>query len=207
MTWVGTLALRIALDVLHPCTYLWVEKTKLKPAQAAKLTWSQALVTRGWWELMLSNLILNETVTGLMKWLGPAWFVLMPFLTLFMPYIGVNHAFMMIGSTTNRWAAESSPGHRAKKRGLLAFLRRVWYILHESPWAYPYDIWLMIWHILHHVCVCCYYCCCCCCCGCARWCVWFLSCFLFWSINLYISNHFKPDAPVEWPVSEFSLTL
>lgn len=92
----------IALDVLHPCTYLWVEKTKLKPAQAAKLTWSQALVTRGWWELMISNLILNETVTGLMKWLGPAWFVLMPFLTLFMPYIGVNQAFMMIGSTTNR---------------------------------------------------------------------------------------------------------
>ena len=96
------MSVRIALDVLHPCTYLWVEKTKLKPAQAAKLTWSQALVTRGWWELMLSNLILNETVTGLMKWLGPAWFVLMPFLTLFMPYIGVNQAFMMIGSTTNR---------------------------------------------------------------------------------------------------------
>jgi hypothetical protein len=86
--------------------------------------------------------------------------VLMPFLTLFMPYIGVNQAFMMIGSTTNRWAAESSPGHRAKKRGLLAFLRRVWYILHESPWAYPYDIWLMIWHILHHVCVCCCWCVC-----------------------------------------------
>ena len=41
-----------------------------------------------------------------MKWLGPAWFVLMPFLTLFMPYIGVNQAFMMIGSTTNRWEAE-----------------------------------------------------------------------------------------------------
>ena len=41
-------------------------------------------------------------VTGVMKWLGPAWFVLMPFLTLVMPYIGVNQAFMIIGSTTNR---------------------------------------------------------------------------------------------------------
>lgn len=97
---------RIALDVLHPCTYLWVEKSKLKPDKAAKLTWSQALVNGGWWALQFNNLILNETVTGLMKWLGPAWFVLMPFLTLFMPYIGVNQAFMMIGSTTNRWEAE-----------------------------------------------------------------------------------------------------
>ena len=98
---------RIALDVLHPCTYLWVEKSKLKPEKAAKLTWSQALVNGGWWALQFNNLILNETVTGLMKWLGPAWFVLMPFLTLFMPYIGVNQAFMMIGSTTNRWEAEA----------------------------------------------------------------------------------------------------
>ena len=68
----------IALDVVHPCTYLWVEKAKIKPAQAAKLTWSQALTTQGWWFLMLDNLILNETVTGIFKWLGPAWFVLMP---------------------------------------------------------------------------------------------------------------------------------
>lgn len=92
----------IALDVLHPCTYLWVGRTKMTKEKAAKLTWSQAVVTRGWWELMLQRLILNPTVTGVFKWLGPAWFVLMPFLVLFMPYIGVNQAFMMIGSTTNR---------------------------------------------------------------------------------------------------------
>jgi len=92
----------IALDVLHPCTYLWVGRTKMTSEKASKLTWSQALVTSGWWELMIGRLILNEAVTGIMKWLGPAWFVLMPFLTLFMPYIGVNQAFMMIGSTTNR---------------------------------------------------------------------------------------------------------
>ena len=30
---------------------------------------------------------------------GPAWFVCMPLLTLVMPYIGVNQAFMMIGAT------------------------------------------------------------------------------------------------------------
>mmetsp|Transcript_37158 Transcript_37158/g.85865 ORF Transcript_37158/g.85865 Transcript_37158/m.85865 type:complete len:1482 (+) Transcript_37158:59-4504(+) len=87
----------IALDVLHPCTYLWVGRTTMTKEKSAKLTWSQALVTRGWWELMIGNLILNETVTGIMKWLGPAWFVCMPLLTLVMPYIGVNQAFMMIG--------------------------------------------------------------------------------------------------------------
>ena len=48
------------------------------------------------------NKLRESQVTGVMKWLGPAWFVLMPFLTLVMPYIGVNQAFMMIGSTTNR---------------------------------------------------------------------------------------------------------
>ena len=39
----------IALDVLHPCTYLWVGRTKMTKEKSAKLTWSQALVTRGWW--------------------------------------------------------------------------------------------------------------------------------------------------------------
>ena len=40
----------IALDVLHPCTYLWVGRTKMTKEKASQLTWSQALVTRGWWE-------------------------------------------------------------------------------------------------------------------------------------------------------------
>lgn len=53
-------------DVLHPCTYLWVGRTKMTPEKAAQLTWSQALVTRGWWEIMIGRLILNQTVTGRM---------------------------------------------------------------------------------------------------------------------------------------------
>jgi len=92
----------IALDVLHPCTYLWVGQTKMTPEKSASLSWSEALTTRGWWERRIHNLILNESITGLFKWLGPAWFVLNPALTLVMPYIGVNQAFMMVGSATNR---------------------------------------------------------------------------------------------------------
>eukprot|EP00931_Biecheleriopsis_adriatica_P087894 TRINITY_DN622_c0_g1_i3.p1 TRINITY_DN622_c0_g1~~TRINITY_DN622_c0_g1_i3.p1 ORF type:complete len:1537 (-),score=270.87 TRINITY_DN622_c0_g1_i3:83-4609(-) len=92
----------IALDVLHPCTYLWVDKTKLPKEKTDKMTWTQALTTKGWYFSMLDRAVLNETTTGLVKWLGPAWFVAMPFLVLVLPYIGVNQAFMMIGSTTNR---------------------------------------------------------------------------------------------------------
>jgi len=92
----------IALDVLHPCVYLWVGQTKTTDAMVKEMTWGQAMSTRGFWERKVHNLILNQSVTGLFKWLGPAWFVLMPFLTLVMPYIGVNQAFMMVASTTNR---------------------------------------------------------------------------------------------------------
>jgi len=92
----------VALDVLHPCVYLWVGQTKTTDAMVKEMTWGQAMTTRGFWERKLHNLILNQSVTGLFKWLGPSWFVLMPFLTLVMPYIGVNQAFMMVGSTTNR---------------------------------------------------------------------------------------------------------
>eukprot|EP00933_Yihiella_yeosuensis_P073087 TRINITY_DN8165_c0_g5_i1.p1 TRINITY_DN8165_c0_g5~~TRINITY_DN8165_c0_g5_i1.p1 ORF type:complete len:1495 (-),score=312.76 TRINITY_DN8165_c0_g5_i1:139-4623(-) len=92
----------IALDVLHPCTYLWVGQTKMTKEEANKMTWMQALRSRGWWERRIYALVLNQGVTGLFKWLGPVWFVAMPFLTLVMPYIGVNQAFMMLGSTTQR---------------------------------------------------------------------------------------------------------
>lgn len=97
-----TIVTLIALDVLHPCTYLWVGETKMTREEAAKMTWLQALRNRGWWERRFYSLILNETVTGLFKWLGPAYFVAFPFLILVMPYIGVNQAFMMLGSTTAR---------------------------------------------------------------------------------------------------------
>eukprot|EP00439_Symbiodinium_sp_Y106_P022362 s6013_g2.t1 len=82
----------IALDVLHPCAYLWVGETKMTPAKANSLSWYQALTTWEWWERLIHDLILNELVTGVLKWLGPAWMIAMPLLTLLMPYIGVNQA-------------------------------------------------------------------------------------------------------------------
>ena len=35
----------------------------MTPEKAAQLTWSQALVSRGWWEVMIGRLILNQTAT------------------------------------------------------------------------------------------------------------------------------------------------
>ncbi|CAE8632723.1 unnamed protein product [Polarella glacialis] len=86
----------IALDVLHPCTYLWVGQTKMTQEEAKKMTWGQALTSRGWWERRIYALILNQFLTGLLKWLGPAWFVAMPFATLFMPYIGPDLEFVFL---------------------------------------------------------------------------------------------------------------
>ncbi|CAE7339192.1 unnamed protein product [Symbiodinium sp. CCMP2456] len=92
----------IALDVLHPCAYLWVGETKMTPAKANSLSWYQALTTWEWWERLIHDLVLNELVTGVLKWLGPAWMIAMPLLTLLMPYIGVNQAFMLVATVQNR---------------------------------------------------------------------------------------------------------
>jgi len=92
----------IALDVLHPCAYLWVGETTMTPELANSMSWYQAFTTLGWWELLLHDLILNDFVTGFLKWLGPAWMIAMPLLTLVLPYLGVNQAFMLVATVHNR---------------------------------------------------------------------------------------------------------
>lgn len=92
----------IALDVLHPCAYLWVGETTMTPELANAMSWYQAFTTLGWWELLLHDLILNDFVTGFLKWLGPAWMIAMPLLTLVLPYLGVNQAFMLVATVHNR---------------------------------------------------------------------------------------------------------
>ncbi|CAJ1350502.1 unnamed protein product [Effrenium voratum] len=92
----------IALDVLHPCAYLWVGETKMTRDLASSLSWYQAFTSSGWWELFLHDLILNECVSGVLKWLGPAWMIAMPLLTLLLPYLGVNQAFMLVATVHNR---------------------------------------------------------------------------------------------------------
>ncbi|CAJ1428447.1 unnamed protein product, partial [Effrenium voratum] len=91
----------IALDVLHPCTYLFVGQTKHMSDQKAKqLTWSQACFSTSWWSRAISRMVLNQTLASMIKWIGPACFVALTLLSLVMPYMGVNVAFMMLLGTS-----------------------------------------------------------------------------------------------------------
>eukprot|EP00931_Biecheleriopsis_adriatica_P072213 TRINITY_DN4627_c0_g1_i1.p1 TRINITY_DN4627_c0_g1~~TRINITY_DN4627_c0_g1_i1.p1 ORF type:complete len:1494 (-),score=283.41 TRINITY_DN4627_c0_g1_i1:57-4538(-) len=91
----------IALDVLHPCAYLWVGQSKMTKEQAKQLSWCKAIFTPAWWERCLYRLVLNQTLSGFIKWLGPACFVALPFIIFVLPYMGVNLAFIMCMGTSN----------------------------------------------------------------------------------------------------------
>lgn len=91
----------IALDVLHPCAYLWVGQVKMTDQQASSLTWCQALTSGAWWERSIRSLVLNSALGGCIKWLGPACFISLPFVIFVLPFMGVNLAFMMLTGTTN----------------------------------------------------------------------------------------------------------
>lgn len=91
----------IALDVLHPCAYLWLGQQKLSREEAAKMSWGTAITSPRWWERCIYRIVLNQACSGFIKWLGPACFLALPFLILVMPYMGVNLAFMMLTGTTN----------------------------------------------------------------------------------------------------------
>lgn len=51
----------IALDVLHPCAYLWVGQSKqMSSEKAHKLSWLQAIVSPSWWTRVIAKLVLNK---------------------------------------------------------------------------------------------------------------------------------------------------
>jgi len=92
----------IGLDVLHPCAYLWVGDSKLTNEEAQKMTWRQALTSSKWWKRRIYNAVLNDTLTGILKYVGPAYFLLLPVTCLTTTYFGVNGAFMMVAATQQR---------------------------------------------------------------------------------------------------------
>jgi len=92
----------VALDVLHPCAYLWVGTTKMTAEKAKLLSWYAALTSKGWWAYSIQSFILNATLSGCFKYLGPLSMLALPLLTLIMPYVGVNQAFMMVATISNR---------------------------------------------------------------------------------------------------------
>lgn len=91
----------IALDVLHPCAYLWVGQSKhMSSEKAHRLSWLQACVSPSWWSRLIYKLVLNKTLATIVKWLGPTCFLVLTILCLVMPYMGINLAFMMLLGTS-----------------------------------------------------------------------------------------------------------
>ena len=59
-----------------PCTFLWFSSQDV-PVKSLRDAFFQRFVAE---------------VSGVLKWLGPAWMIAMPLLTLLLPYLGVNQA-------------------------------------------------------------------------------------------------------------------
>lgn len=106
-----------ALDVLHPCTYLWLDKcpeewqkveAKKKQERKDKVQASglgteissfdcSFLLMRCWWGKIVHDLILkNALLRFILKYLGLAQQVVLPFMAFFNPYLGVASALFSL---------------------------------------------------------------------------------------------------------------
>eukprot|EP00438_Fugacium_kawagutii_P030426 Skav216211 [mRNA] locus=scaffold238:203381:220573:- [translate_table: standard] len=73
----------IALDVLHPCAYLWVGQSKqMSSEKAHRMSWLQACCSPSWWSRLIYKSVLNKTLATIVKWLGPTCFVVLTLLSL-----------------------------------------------------------------------------------------------------------------------------
>merc|ERR1712066_552877 len=57
----------IAMDVLHPCVYLWTIGPQLAEEEVRKMTWTQALMSTARWKRLLTMVVLNETSTNIFR--------------------------------------------------------------------------------------------------------------------------------------------
>eukprot|EP00913_Durusdinium_trenchii_P028706 g26922.t1 len=91
----------IALDVLHPCAYLWVGQSKhMSSEKAQRLSWLQACVSTAW------------TLSTIVKWIGPLCFLVLTLLSLVMPYMGLE----LGGRRCRFFMARLFLGRRAHRR-------------------------------------------------------------------------------------------
>mmetsp|Transcript_19326 Transcript_19326/g.55405 ORF Transcript_19326/g.55405 Transcript_19326/m.55405 type:complete len:206 (+) Transcript_19326:1-618(+) len=86
----------IAMDVLHPCVYLWTLGKQFSSAELKKMSCLQKLTSRIWWKTLLATIILNETLTNMFKLVAPLYTLGLPFLVYFNAVFGVNGGFMLV---------------------------------------------------------------------------------------------------------------
>merc|ERR1712113_749596 len=86
----------ISLDVLHPCAFLWLGNVEMKHEMISKMTWIQCFCTGKWWAYRLKGFILNTTFTGILKYVAPTYFIMLPVLAFSSSYFGVSGAYLLV---------------------------------------------------------------------------------------------------------------
>jgi len=85
----------IALDVLHPCVFLWLGGVSLTEEEKG-MPCLQCLTSARWWQVQVKNAIMTDMLTGLLKYLAPIYFFILPILALFSSYFGLTGAYMLV---------------------------------------------------------------------------------------------------------------
>jgi len=86
----------IGLDVLHPCTYLWLGSFAKLPETASSLRWYWRPLYLRWWQYQVYHAICNTKVTAFFRWIGPLQHLVLPAAALALPALGFHGAFLLV---------------------------------------------------------------------------------------------------------------
>jgi hypothetical protein len=103
----------IGLDVLHPCAFLWLgcEKQPLPAPEVITTTglWgqfercfkrtAQLLFCPAFWGNCARSIIFSTRTTGCIKWIAPLQHAILPILTIFFPFLGINNVLLLLAAT------------------------------------------------------------------------------------------------------------
>jgi len=86
----------IAMDVLHPCVYLWTIGASLSAEELGKMSWFQKLTSTTWWKTVWAALLLNECTTNMFRFVAPAYNFMLPLLVFYNSAFGVGGGFTLV---------------------------------------------------------------------------------------------------------------
>jgi len=103
----------IGLDVLHPCAFLWLgcDMDTLPKAEAITATGLsgacqkcfkrgvQLLLSMSFWKNCARSFIFSPRFTGCIKWIGPLQHAILPIITYFFPFLGINNVLLLLAAT------------------------------------------------------------------------------------------------------------
>lgn len=111
----------IAADVLHPCTYLWLDKSEdawkkvqdkwlldrekyngLERPKTTHMPLLTKMTTLSWYSSKLRRAILNRTTVSFFMYLGPTQQVLFPIMVLVLPELGLSASFNILAKSSTK---------------------------------------------------------------------------------------------------------